>query len=784
MRDHLGKFDEKADDGFFLGYSSVAKAFRVFNIRIQEIEETFHVTFSKDDEAILQTSTEGDAINFNEVNSFPDDEFYEPTISDTLSLNEVVHSDSADVSELADLQEDDRDETLIVVQPLPQINSLVFRNKMDKEGVVTKNKARLVAKGYKQEKGFQIKQYSKGISICQEKYIKDLLKKYDLPDCALVKCPMLLRNNLGSDESGVFVNEIQFRGMIGSLMYLIASRPDIQFFTCLCARYQANPKESHLVAVKRIFRYFKAKTEYVAAAGCCAQVLWIKSQLADYDVLYDKLLSLKPYKITAVTLRTPLKNETPLTTHMCNVTEISPQPLQSLIPPSGEVNVDDSANKSLFGNSVPPVTQSKETTARKPILNTIVEENVEEKEKAEDHSLDILTVEHLLDKVDKQNSTVQHTQESLFDIESEILFVKSFQASQITKDVEPLRPLSLIQVMMSLTQNTHHGKRLLFAEFQSLSGHLDHVYLINHSLKAQLLGLLSDTLKNSLPKLLKESLTPLIRFVFESVTEEQDQLNKWVVKHMNRQFNIAHKAESLWRTLEAVVIVDDHAEGDKSKEGQMDENTNLTTTQDEHSNVEENAAIPYTSQGEHKSDNANISSANKETTLVIHQTANMKTTEDDTDYDELDKEPLSKKFKIMTLIPNFPTPTLLFSPAPLKEPSPPRDPVKGKCVDIEEPVNVLVPFMDEGGSNPKIPSLKPFMNIEGVSTQEEFIKQLAKIKSLKSKFQWVLNQAKNLGVPPPHALATFGMTAEDKKRKRNEILKEVFVKERINVDGT
>ncbi|GJY84203.1 retrovirus-related pol polyprotein from transposon TNT 1-94 [Tanacetum coccineum] len=71
-------------DEYFLGYSSVAKAFRVFNIRRQEMEETFHVTFSKDDEAILQTSTEDDDINFNEVNSFPDDEFRESRNSDTL----------------------------------------------------------------------------------------------------------------------------------------------------------------------------------------------------------------------------------------------------------------------------------------------------------------------------------------------------------------------------------------------------------------------------------------------------------------------------------------------------------------------------------------------------------------------------------------------------------------------------------------------------------------------------------------------------------------------------
>ncbi|GJR83863.1 hypothetical protein Tco_0154648 [Tanacetum coccineum] len=139
---------------------------------------------------------------------------------------------------------------------------------------------------------------------------------YDLTDSALVKCLMLPPNSLGPDESGVSINETLFRGMIGSLMYLTASEHDIQFFTCLCARYQANPNESHLVAVKRISRYLKgtpnlglcylkgsgfnlkaysdldyagSEAEYKVAAGCYAQVLWIKSQLADYDVLYEKV---------------------------------------------------------------------------------------------------------------------------------------------------------------------------------------------------------------------------------------------------------------------------------------------------------------------------------------------------------------------------------------------------------------------------------------------------------------------------------------------------------------
>ncbi|GKD18727.1 uncharacterized mitochondrial protein-like protein [Tanacetum coccineum] len=101
---------------------------------------------------------------------------------------------------------------------------------------------------------FQIKQSERGISINQEKYVKDLLKKYDI-NGSLVKTPMVPPNKLGPDLNGKAANKTQYRGMIGSLMYITASRPDIQFSTCLRARDQANPKESYLIAVKRIFRY-------------------------------------------------------------------------------------------------------------------------------------------------------------------------------------------------------------------------------------------------------------------------------------------------------------------------------------------------------------------------------------------------------------------------------------------------------------------------------------------------------------------------------------------------
>ena len=85
--------------------------------------------------------------------------------------------------------------------------------------------------------------------------MKDLLKKYGLEGCKKISTPIATSTKLDADEIGKVVDQKTYRGMIGSLLYLTASRPDIQFSVCLCARFQANPKESHLIAVKRIFRY-------------------------------------------------------------------------------------------------------------------------------------------------------------------------------------------------------------------------------------------------------------------------------------------------------------------------------------------------------------------------------------------------------------------------------------------------------------------------------------------------------------------------------------------------
>jgi len=193
--------------------------------------------------------------------------------------------------------------------------------------------------------GLQIKQSPNGTMIHQQKYAKELIKKFKMEESKEIDTPIATATKLDIDEPGSSVDQKLYRGMIGSLLYLTASRPDIVFSVGLCARFQANPKESHLTAVKRILIYLKgttdlhlwypkgsnfnlvgyadadyagflvdrksasgmahflgsclvswatkkqnsvalstAEAEYVVAASCCAQLLWIKQQLVDFGI--------------------------------------------------------------------------------------------------------------------------------------------------------------------------------------------------------------------------------------------------------------------------------------------------------------------------------------------------------------------------------------------------------------------------------------------------------------------------------------------------------------------
>ncbi|GJS05132.1 retrovirus-related pol polyprotein from transposon TNT 1-94 [Tanacetum coccineum] len=105
--------------------------------------------------------------------------------------------------------------------------------------------------------GLQIKQMEDGIFFNQSKYIKEMLKKFGLEDSKPTKTPMSTEIKLTKDDEADSVDSSKYRGMIGSLLYFTASRPDIMFNVCLCARFQENPKTTHLEAIKCIFWYIR-----------------------------------------------------------------------------------------------------------------------------------------------------------------------------------------------------------------------------------------------------------------------------------------------------------------------------------------------------------------------------------------------------------------------------------------------------------------------------------------------------------------------------------------------
>ncbi|GJV52924.1 retrovirus-related pol polyprotein from transposon TNT 1-94 [Tanacetum coccineum] len=198
--------------------------------------------------------------------------------------------------------------------------------------------------------GLQVSQNPGGIFINQSKFALEILKKFGMDSCDPVDTPMVDRLKLDEDPLGIPVDQTRFCSMVGSLMYLTASKLDLVFVVCMCARYEASPTKNHLEALKRVFRYLRGtinwrlwypkatamaltayadadhagchdtrrstsgsaqflgdklvnwsskkqkstaisttEAEYIAMYGCCAQILWMRSQLTNYGFVFNKI---------------------------------------------------------------------------------------------------------------------------------------------------------------------------------------------------------------------------------------------------------------------------------------------------------------------------------------------------------------------------------------------------------------------------------------------------------------------------------------------------------------
>jgi hypothetical protein len=119
--------------------------------------------------------------------------------------------------------------------------------------------------------GFRVKQLQEGTFISQTKYIQDILSKFGTKDVKPIKTPMGTNGHLDLDMGGKSIDQKVYRSMIGSLLYLCASRPDIMRSVCMCARFQADPKEAHLTVVKRILIYLVHTPKFGACSDFCAR---------------------------------------------------------------------------------------------------------------------------------------------------------------------------------------------------------------------------------------------------------------------------------------------------------------------------------------------------------------------------------------------------------------------------------------------------------------------------------------------------------------------------------
>nr|GEU70501.1 retrovirus-related Pol polyprotein from transposon TNT 1-94 [Tanacetum cinerariifolium] len=328
-KDHLGKFDAKADDGYFLGYSFVLKSFRVFNTRrhssvktpvvppnnlgpdlaSKPVNETSYrgmigslmMVENQNNVKVKQVRTDnGTEFRNHELESFCDEKGISQNFSSpyTLEQNGIAKRKNKTFIEAA--------RTMLNRSVL----SKHFWTSAVRIAYYTQNRPVIIKRRDKtpyeifRETILDISYFHVfGCPVFIHNY-KDHLGKFDAKADdgyflgysfvlksfrvfntrrhSSVKTPVVPPNNLGPDLASKPVNETSYRGMIGSLMYLTTIRPDIQFYIVLCVRYQSNLKESNLTAMKRILRVLYDEVDVIKIA-----LGQVNAMIAEMKVMND-----------------------------------------------------------------------------------------------------------------------------------------------------------------------------------------------------------------------------------------------------------------------------------------------------------------------------------------------------------------------------------------------------------------------------------------------------------------------------------------------------------------
>nr|GEX14301.1 hypothetical protein [Tanacetum cinerariifolium] len=315
--DDVGKLKAKENIGVFVGYSKESAAFRIYNKRARKIHEsimkveTFNVEIPSQEEEVFHESFElfqeessSSSLN-DDVQQSPEEVILPQTntqsiLNDMILIGQLATScllssiEPVNVAEA--LRDADWDFTVFQMDV-----KTAFLNGILKEEVYVGQPPCFVSKQYPYHV-YALDKTLYGLKQAPQTWY-DVLSQFGMENYDTVPTPMVEPTKLKLDLVGKPVDHTNYRSMIGSLMYVTSSRPDIMFATCMCATYQANPYEHHVLAVKRIFRYLKGtinlglwypkdsgfdltaysdadhagchldqKTEsaYVAVSGCCA----------------------------------------------------------------------------------------------------------------------------------------------------------------------------------------------------------------------------------------------------------------------------------------------------------------------------------------------------------------------------------------------------------------------------------------------------------------------------------------------------------------------------------